>query len=377
MDQIVKDILAAPADNTRLAFPSFEKSRPSRDVANPNRYLLILGREKRFTIMIRIVSKIFMVSIFLLFGCATARLSETSIKEIKIDENQLKTIRAVSKIRILVEQKLDSGHSLSLPFKEITKQLLENYCRVTVLSEASKDNDAIIRIVANGKPLGAYYSGREWRWSGAILQGTISFETLGLKIYSVSFSGRADPPSTIYGISSWGVEDAPYGKAFFESGSFLPTMLELIGRVYGIDVGFEAVRGAVKIGTISAITIPTSPRNGPFISLEETVAVEVLSRICKSDIDLCKSVIKHINSMLDYYDNRFRNIQTFVIGEINDPSAIEPLIDIMARSGSGGSPTSKYTAKLLQKLTGNNYGTDWEQWRKWWIQNKDKYRKNR
>jgi len=91
--------MPAQADNTRLAFPSFGKSQLRQDLANLNRYLVIAGREKRFTIMIRIVSKIVMVSLFLLFGCAAVRLSETSIKVIKIGENQLKTIRTVNKIR--------------------------------------------------------------------------------------------------------------------------------------------------------------------------------------------------------------------------------------------------------------------------------------
>lgn len=51
------------------------------------------------------------------------------------------------------------------------------------------------------------------------------------------------------------------------------------------------------------------------------------------------------------------------LGEIGDKRAIKPLIDALQNVGQ---PTDWFFATALENLTGESYGTDYQEWLSWW-----------
>lgn len=72
------------------------------------------------------------------------------------------------------------------------------------------------------------------------------------------------------------------------------------------------------------------------------------------------------------WDNRRDASKT--LGTIGDVSAVEPLIETLEDEVSD---VKESAAAALTKLTGEDFGWDYEKWRKWWEHNKNQFLKHR
>lgn len=109
-------------------------------------------------------------------------------------EEQLKAFRFIKTIYLLVLQSYDEANDVSLPIERDAKRILEDG-GLSVITDDTKDCDAILTIQLKGAALGTRYgeiggfiSGV--RYSGASISGEISLEVPGvLNICRRSFGG--------------------------------------------------------------------------------------------------------------------------------------------------------------------------------------------
>ncbi len=60
------------------------------------------------------------------------------------------------------------------------------------------------------------------------------------------------------------------------------------------------------------------------------------------------------------------------LGELKDPRAVEPLISALRDKYSG---VRWEAAEALQSITGENFGENYEEWSRWWNENKGRFLK--
>ena len=64
----------------------------------------------------------------------------------------------------------------------------------------------------------------------------------------------------------------------------------------------------------------------------------------------------------------------WALGELKDPSAVEPLIESL---NDKDILVNKEVAKSLHEITGENFGENQQNWKEWWAQNKENFLKDR
>jgi hypothetical protein len=73
-------------------------------------------------------------------------------------------------------------------------------------------------------------------------------------------------------------------------------------------------------------------------------------------------------------DSFVRRSAAYALGELKDPRAVEPLIEALKDEVSD---VRNAVAKELQKITGQNFGENPEEWQKWWEENKGRFIKGK
>jgi HEAT repeat protein len=70
-------------------------------------------------------------------------------------------------------------------------------------------------------------------------------------------------------------------------------------------------------------------------------------------------------------NSEFRGYAAFLLGEMNDPIVVEPLIEALKDEDKR---VTEMAAFSLARLTGQNLGYDQAKWKEWWEKNKSSSR---
>jgi HEAT repeat protein len=80
-------------------------------------------------------------------------------------------------------------------------------------------------------------------------------------------------------------------------------------------------------------------------------------------------MVKSLLVVLKDRDPEFRRYLAFLLGEMGDPVAVEPLIDVLQDRDIMIKETA---AMSLSQLAGENFGVDQKKWKDWWAANKNR-----
>lgn len=321
--------------------------------------------------------------------------------------------RDVKTVKILIRQsyrvhRSENLKKIDFDFEDMFRDIF-HLADVAVLKPDANKYDAILKIRVKGRASGSYYQWRivetpAWRihpgmgknvfflYTGAELTGTIALEVPGTFASKKTFEANLAPQTEIF---RRGVGAIPYTdpsdilETAIWTGSFVTKMWELLAEVYGPNFLINALKfedsTLVSIEALGALAADDKisevlsnlkdPRTiEPLIAIAKNSynvdnvrkhAIEVLGEI--KDRSATKPLIDLIRVRVDdpWTAGIVRESAT-ALGKIGDPRAIEPLIDLMSTEGIA-------TSEALKKITGEDLGTDYSKWRKWWTDNKEKY----
>ena len=80
-----------------------------------------------------------------------------------------------------------------------------------------------------------------------------------------------------------------------------------------------------------------------------------------------KSAIEPLIKVLKDKNGDVRASTAMALGTIGDKSAIKPLIEVLKDKKEFARLEAE---RALKKITGQDFGTDYEQWMEWWEKNK-------
>lgn len=285
---------------------------------------------------------IFLISLIAFFislnGYAMAQLTE----------EQLEAFRSAKTVKIVVNQSYGRAQGVSLPFEDLTRRLLK-YVGLEVVGTEVEHYDLKLKIEAVGMAISHDYFRVGKLYTGAIIEGSVSFEVQGIPVYEGSFKEIKKSQKTVMSVMAKYLKDpsdAPFKKLTYE---FDKNIINMMAEVYGTKFLLKALEDknhGIAAASKDALRNIKDPN-----TVEPLIAILINdeSRILRSDV-------------------------ATVLGHIGDPRAIEPLIDSL-----------KEEIKLirdsilwaLKNITGEDLGEDQEKWQKWWEENKEKFLKKK
>jgi len=300
-------------------------------------------------------------------------------------------------IHIQVSQSFEEGECAPLPFVE----------DVAKFCEALGIRNVHVRIRAEWKALGASYRERGYLYTGARLTGFTHLEDTesAQTLRHFDHSWEIEPSSSVYlseiapGSS---LCDAPY-RGLYRDWHYL--FVQTLGEIYGADALVLALEHKdFDISFVAASALAKLYRD------QRALNVLICSRSASEEIaHIGKPAVKPLISVLndESKDVRVRAEAANALGKIRDPLSVEPLIsalkkddydlrknaawalgeikDVRAIESLIGALSDKHygddvrenAAKALEKITGINFGQNYEQWQMWWKLNSKTFLKNR
>jgi hypothetical protein len=239
---------------------------------------------------------------------------------------QMKAFRSAKAVKIVINQSYEKAKDVSLPFEDWTGKLLEN-AGIKVVGANAKLYDAIIKIQAIGKPLGAVYSLERFEYAGASLSGTISFEIPNIPSYKESFKATVNPPDKI-GAVRMSASDAPFWEAFRAEGSFLPKIFEIMGEYFGNTPLIAAIKdGSLKVKLMPAISLENIKDSREIKQLITSLEDKRHgSNAADALVKIGKPAVKSLILALKVESKEVQKNAARVLGEIKDRRAVKPLI---------------------------------------------------
>ena len=356
-------------------------------------------------------------------------------------EEQRNAFRAAKTVWVSISLYEPEGADPIFPFENVSQRLL-SYAGLTIVGDASAC-DLTMEIRATLKAVSASYSSEghgtsHHYYSGAYVSGAISLRSASGIVYRKAFDGYEYPPAFLYGGGSSSPSGAPFYKALTMKGSFLPTMMLLLGEIYGPNfliaalgdndgwVRMNAVEALVKIGDASAVEpLIAALRNKEVVVREN--AAEALGKI--GDARAVEPLIAALGDndgwvrvnaaealgkigdaraveplivALGNKDVVVREKAAEALGKIGDARAVEPLIaaledktwfvrrnaaealgkiggaravePLIAALGDEDSLVKREARGALSEITGKRFGMDQAKWSKWWDKNKDTFK---
>ena len=307
-------------------------------------------------------------------------------------------------------QNYKEADKVSLPFYEYSEKIL-SYGGFSVVKENENKYDATLQIESLGTRGGEYYSDRKFHWTKATLEGKILLSTKE-KSYKWDFSYTEEPYFSISSGTYLTPNDAPFEMAFNKG--FLPALFKVLSEIKGIYPVISALKdkdGYVREVAAKALgEIKDKRAVEPLISALKDkdgsvreAAKEALEKINPKWMETeeaKRAVLELISALNDEYwyvreaaakalgkikdkraveplisalkdkAGRVREAAAKALGEIKDPRAVEPLISALKDEDKDVRRAAK---EALEKITGMDFGTDYEKWNNWWQENKEKF----
>jgi outer membrane protein assembly factor BamD (BamD/ComL family) len=324
-------------------------------------------------------------------------------------------------IKIKVSQSYSEDQAVYLPFESLASGFFQ-CAGLEVVGEEATHSDVTLSINAKGKALGITYTVKReltgltnsignYMYTGASLSGMISLKASGLATIKDSFKGSISPPRSFTLLAGKRDEystpsQAPWRSVLRQSGSFVPKVLKMIRKYYGISSFFNVLQSYPSETEETYLNAKAgSPEVEHLISLlkgnldfirwraaqelgeiKDSRAVEPLIEALRDEDKTIrrsaasalgklknKRAVEPMIASLKDDDSNVREEAIRFLGEIMDPRAIEPLIaclkdDVLIRMR---------TVIALKKITGVDLGQDPLKWQNWWEENKVKYLEKR
>lgn len=277
-----------------------------------------------------------------------AEEAKNRILQMKLEEGNV--------VRVIVKQSYEKAHpsEVNLPFYEYTKKIFGDYYDFWVVEEDAKKYNATLTIESRGIPDKATYlwtsgsgAGLKGLWTIARIEGTISFEKDG-ETREWSFDYKEGPREETFG-SEKTPDKAPFLDAFYNG--FLPVLFKVI---------FE-----VKDKDIKPLILALVDKD-IFLHSAAVKALDNINPAWRETEDAQRAVPDFINTLKDK-DLEARRIAAWALGEIKNRQAIEPLILALKDENVRWD-----SAEALKKITGEDFGTEYDKWKNWWKDNKGK-----
>ncbi|GEM_PF-7016527 len=309
---------------------------------------------------------------------------------------QAEAYREAKVVRVMVNQSYyqknpdgskDALTGISLPIESLSRRLLTDHAGRTAVGPDAKSYAATLTINTEGIALGKDYGTDTMHYTGASFNGTLTLELLGYPSVKRSFSSIIEPSATQVANSSNGTS-APFQKVYKSENSFLPRLLELMYKIYGVQAVISALRDAdedVRLSALSvcgAFQIPqaftavlASLRDNNFPVRQQAALTLGMYR----DERAVDPLVKNLQEILDFdwikdESDKAREKAAIGLGMIGNPKAVKPLI------GSLKDPSPsvrKEVITALKKITKQNFNNDVDAWSKWWDGEKSKYNGNK
>jgi hypothetical protein len=307
-----------------------------------------------------------------------AEKAKTKIKE--IIDGRHDAYKNVKTALLYVNESSPNVKNYDLGFKNDGVKSLYIAGVKTIFDGKSSEYDAILNINVEYKALSAHYGlfGDPYhpkrRYSGAQIVGTISFVVPGIHSVKKSFKGIIACPKSISGKYET-PEQAPLLSAKSKLGSFRSTFIKMMVDIFG---------GNYLIAILN--DIQNEYGWGQNLAPDEMKYVRSLGAPC----------MEELIDALNIRDGKKRRSVIWILGEIGDPRAVEPLLyakkikkwrkdEIDKALARLGKPAIKplieqlknenrqvqlYAEKVLNEITGKEFGGDYDKWNMWWEQNK-------
>jgi hypothetical protein len=326
-----------------------------------------------------------------------SKFAEEALSKIEGFKERHPSFRDAKRARIFFELTYNNKVK-KLPPQDIIYDIswfLKN-AEVEVIS-GEGEYDFAIRVNATGKALSINYFDEMSRfalnagsgvpyYTGVDLNGIILFESKDGYEMSEKFTTRIDPPEQFQvdkGSNQYRTpDDAPYGLAL-RRGS-----LKTIARLTYTSFGLRPLIFALHIPSFQDVckdVLDEIKPNWRESSDAKNVVPELISELKNEKDDVqwdaiwvlgeikdTRAVEPLIYNITKEQDHPHDHVAVAeALGKIKDPRAIEPLISIL------NDPNDKWAAaEALKKITGLNFGEEEQyEWQRWWVKNKATYLK--
>ncbi|HDZ21902.1 MAG TPA: hypothetical protein ENH80_02050 [Phycisphaerae bacterium] len=273
----------------------------------------------------------------------------------KLGQRDIAALRKIKTVKLIVKQeyfnektKLASAKNV-LSEKTISEIL--GHAGVKVVGAGVETYDSVIEISAVGRTKGTKYGRRMGiRYSGASVSGQLVVMIADRPVLAERFAGRKNPDVVLTDLvvtvegkpgqssKTYGTpEQAPFSEAYWASGSLLPAMCELIGKVYGPDCLIKALNASKRTSTAELKAIENAivklgrPASEPIEKALEDAKQENKETLVKALFRMDPSSAGGPLVALLARDERLpvKLEAITILGKLNDLSAVGPLTAIL------------------------------------------------
>lgn len=277
---------------------------------------------------------IFFIFIIVFFIVLNGYVKAQSTKEQQLTKEQLEAFRSAKKVRIVVEQSYGAAKDVNLPFEDLTKRLVK-YAGLTVVESEIRASDLRLVIKAKGMAKLGHYLPNNYYYTGASLMGSVEFDCPEVPIYKREFEAVVKPPLmfTTTDKKHETAAGAPFSTAYKQNGSFIPLIVDMMGKVYGTDLLNDLIKDRSHRVRISAISALANFNDSRTVSLLITLlkdrdqearfaAEAALGKIKNPPAQPLVAALKDGNKLV-----RFKAAEG--LWNLEDPRAFNPLIEAL------------------------------------------------
>jgi hypothetical protein len=278
-----------------------------------------------------------------------------TIKFLKSKQSDL--LDGINSIKLIIEDEYDKKIKNKYPFQLIISILFEEIGGIDLAEETCDICNTILKIKSDYKPVKAFYISTESKlageqYTGAEVEGEIKLLKDNNTIIYEQFLGNTGIPEEI--TREYSVYSAPFTEVF--SGSFGYKIIEITKELFGEFYLLSLLRYLEIRSNPLVMELQSN-----IINIDKRIAVR-LSRDASSEL------ILYMIESLDASRTSILN-EISILGNSKNHKAVMPLIFLLEKDVL---ISIKNTAtQALRKLTGEDFGKDYEKWKEWWDQKKD------
>jgi hypothetical protein len=279
----------------------------------------------------------------------------------QIDQKQIDAFHSVRNVKIVVTQSPSGDES---HFRD-TAEACFTALGYSLATNEDNTYDATYTVEATGTAIGATYGDRGYLLTGARVKETIRFEVLGYPSLLWQFEHEIDPPFGIIvpkNLPPPSASDRSRGRVGDAFASLQWTIPYTLGEVYGVQALIKMFR---------TLQGSANRKNSAALSSLSTAVGELGYNAVPSLIEILRQE----------KDVQLRVVAAEALGHTKDSSVVGPLIDALGdsllndkRNGLAYSQQTEATARALQEVTGEAFGSNEggsSKWREWWRENKE------
>lgn len=245
-------------------------------------------------------------------------------------------LQDIQTVKVVIKQSYKDAPKVSLPLKDIIKKWLQ-YASITIVPEDATEYDATLTVKVNGEALaGNYTSGK--LYSGVLVNGFIQLEDLQGQAIETRVRYKKEPPQTATDNLKT-PDKAPFEDALGEINFRLAIVMT---KAFGIQPVLQALEDQDKNLRAGAILCLGNTRDPRYLELllhklsDTSYNVHLATVTALDTIDqqwreseLIKKTFPQFIEALQSNDPFVRETAAWILRELKDPRAIEPLVQAL------------------------------------------------